>query len=153
MSRIDVAPTDLRDRLARIRRFDQLVAFLRDELDWPIGATDFDELTFEYTAAELGIDGRNAAKIQQIKRLRPLAPGQPWGIFFVKFQPKRLPVVALRRILGRVAIKERASAQAAERQSWAPDDLLFVSNYGEGNRRRIALAHSPSRRRAATCRL
>ena len=118
-----------------------------------IGATDFDELTFEYTAAELGIDGRNAAKIQQIKRLRPLAPGQPWGIFFVKFQPKRLPVVALRRILGRVAIKERASAQAAERQSWAPDDLLFVSNYGEGNRRRIALAHSPSRRRAATCRL
>ena len=134
-------PTDLRGRLARIRRFDQLVAFLRDELDWPIGTTDFDDLTFEYTAEELGIDDRNAVKIQEIKRLRPLAPGQPWGVFFVKFQPKRLPVVALRRILSQVAIKARPSAHAAEHQSWAPDDLLFVSNYGEGDRRRIAFAH------------
>ena len=134
-------PTDHREQLAGIRRFDQLVAFLRDELDWPIGSADFEELTFEYTPEELGIDGRNAAKIQEIKRLRPLAPGQPWGIFFVKFQPKRLPVVALRRILGQVAIRKRASAHAAERQSWAADDLLFVSNYGEGDQRRIAFAH------------
>ena len=70
-----------------------------------------------------------------------MAPGQPWGIFFVKFQPKRLPVVALRRILGRVAITKRPSADDAERPSWAPDDLLFVSNYGEGDQRRIAFAH------------
>jgi len=33
---------------------------------------------------------------------------QPWGIFFVKFEPKRLPVVALRRILSQVALKNRA---------------------------------------------
>ena len=131
----------LRDRIARIRRFDQLVAFLRDELDWPVGRAHFDDLTFDYTASELGIDVRNAAKIQEIKRLRPLAPGQPWGVFFVKFQPKRLPVVALRRILSQVAIKARPSAHAAERQSWAPDDLLFVSNHGEGDQRRIAFAH------------
>ena len=110
-------------------------------MDWPIGPADFEELTFEYTPDELGIDGRNAAKIQEIKRLRLLAPGQPWGVFFVKFQPKRLPVVALRRILGRVAITKRPSAHDAERPSWAPDDLLFVSNYGEGDQRRIAFAH------------
>ena len=83
-------PTDHRERLARIRRFDQLVAYLRDELGWPIGSDDFEELTFDYTAEELGIDAKNAAKIQEIKRLRPLVPGQPWGIFFVKFEPKRL---------------------------------------------------------------
>ena len=41
--------TRLRHRLARIRRFDQLIAFLRDELDWPIGRTDFEDLTFDYT--------------------------------------------------------------------------------------------------------
>lgn len=134
-------PTDHRERLARIRRFDQLVAYLRDELGWPIDSDDFEELTFEYTPEELGIDTRNAAKIQEIKRLRPLAPGQPWGIFFVKFEPKRLPVVALRRILGRVALKKRASANRSERQAWAADDLLFVSNYGEGEERRIAFAH------------
>ena len=134
-------PTDHRERLARIRRFDQLVAYLRDELGWPIDSEDFEELTFEYTPDELGIDAKNAAKIQKIKRLRPLVPSQPWGIFFVKFEPKRLPVVALRRILGQVAFKKRASANKSERQAWAADDLLFVSNYGAGEERRIAFAH------------
>lgn len=130
-----------RERLAAIRRFDQLVAYLRDELDWPIESADFEDLTFDYTPEELGIDTKNAAKIDKIKRLRPLAPDQPWGIFFVKFEPKRLPVVALRRILGRVTLKKRVSANSAERQAWAADDLLFVSNYGEGDERRIAIAH------------
>ena len=134
-------PTDHRERLARIRRFDQLVAYLRDELGWPIDSDDFEELTFEYTPEELGIDTKNAAKIQEIKRLRPLVPGQPWGIFFVKFEPKRLPVVALRRILGQVVLKKRTSANKSECQAWAADDLLFVSNYGEGDERRIAFAH------------
>ena len=133
--------TNYRDRLALIRRFDQLVAFLRDELDWPVDSDDFEELTFEYTPVELGIDAKNAAKIQEIRRLRPLVQNQPWGIFFVKFEPKRLPVVALRRILSQVAIRKRASANQSERQAWATDDLLFVSNYGEGEDRRIAIAH------------
>ena len=150
MSRIDVQPTHLRDRLARIQRFDQLVAFLRDELDWPIGRADFDDLTFEYTPEELGIDEGNAAKIQEIKRLRPLVPGQPWGVFFVKFAPKRLPVVVLRRILSQVEIKTRPQSHAADRPSWAPDDLLFVSSYGDGDHRQIAFAHfsKPSSTRA-----
>ena len=135
-------PTDHRESLARIRSFPQLVAYLRDELGWPIESDDFEELTFEYDPQEeLGIDAKNAAKIQQIKRLRPLVPGQPWGIFFVKFEPKRLPVVALRRILGQVGLKKRASANKSERQAWAADDLLFVSNYGEGDERRMAFAH------------
>ena len=133
--------TDHRERLAGIRRFDQLVAYLRDELGWPIDSDDFEELTFDYSPEELGIDEKNAAKIQEIKRLRPLVAGQPWGIFFVKFEPKRLPVVALRRILGRVTVKKRASANASERTSWNADDLLFISNYGEGGERRIAFAH------------
>jgi SOS-response transcriptional repressor LexA len=136
--------TDQRAELAGIRRFDQLVAYLRDRLDWPIGAADFEDLTFEYTPEELGIDAKNAAAIETIRRLRPLAPNQPWGIFFVKFEPKRLPVVALRRILSKVALKKRASANSSERQAWAADDLLFVSNYGEGDQRQITFAHFSS---------
>src|SRR5688572_9604064 len=134
-------PTDHRSRLAGIRRFDQLVAYLHHEMGWPIDSGDFEDLTFEYTPEELGIDLKNAAKIQEIKRLRPLAANQPWGIFFVKFEPKRLPVVALRRILGQVALKKRASANKSERQAWAADDLLFVSNYGLGDERQISFAH------------
>ncbi|MEQ1871387.1 MAG: acyl-CoA dehydrogenase family protein, partial [Vicinamibacterales bacterium] len=137
-------PTNHRAKLATIKRFDQLIAYLRDEMGWPIARDSFedvDDLFYEFTADELGIEPKTAAKIQEIKRLRPLSPKQPWGIFFVKFEPKKLPVVALRRILSQVALKKRASANSAERAAWAADDLLFVSNYGEGDERQISFAH------------
>src|SRR6185312_6070251 len=137
-------PTDHRAILANIKRFDQLIAYLRDEMGWPISRDSFedvDDLFYDFTADELGIDPKTAAKIQEIKRLRPLSPRQPWGIFFIKFEPKKLPVVALRRILGQVALKKRASANSAERTAWAADDLLFISNYGEGDERQISFAH------------
>ncbi|MHC4400174.1 MAG: Eco57I restriction-modification methylase domain-containing protein [Planctomycetota bacterium] len=98
-------------------------------------------MTFDYEPEELGLDAKITAKIDSIKQLRPMAPRQPWGIFFVKFEPRRLPVVALRRILSKVVIKKRASANRAERAAWSTDDLLFVSNYGEGEERRISFAH------------
>jgi type I restriction-modification system DNA methylase subunit/SOS-response transcriptional repressor LexA len=134
--------TDHRAELAAIKTFNQLIVYLRDEMGWPIeNGSAFEDLTFDYSPEELGIDAKNAAKIQEIKRLRPLSPKQPWGIFFVKFEPKKLPVVALRRILSQVALKKRASANSAERAAWAADDLLFVSNYGEGEERQISFAH------------
>ncbi|MEK6777312.1 MAG: type ISP restriction/modification enzyme, partial [bacterium] len=137
-------PTDHRSALANIKRFDQLIAYLRDEMGWPIARDSFedvDDLFYDFTADELGIDPKTAAKITEIKRLKPLSTRQPWGIFFVKFEPKKLPVVALRRILSQVALKKRASANSADRTAWAADDLLFVSNYGEGDERQISFAH------------
>src|SRR3954464_2078816 len=137
-------PTDHRAALANIKRFDQLIAYLRDEMGWPISQDSFDDvddLFYDFTADELGIDPKTAAKIESIKRLRPLSPKQPWGVFFIKFEPKKLPVVALRRILSQVALKKRASANSAELSAWAADDLLFVSNYGEGEQRQISFAH------------
>src|SRR5882672_1413362 len=137
-------PTDHRAQLAKIKTFPQLIAYLRDEMGWPIARDSFedvDDLFYDFTADELGIDPKTAAKIESIKRLRPLSASQPWGIFFIKFEPKKLPVVALRRILSQVALKKRASANSAERTAWAADDLLFISNYGEGDERRISFAH------------
>jgi predicted helicase len=137
-------PIDHRSVLANIRRFDQLIKYLRDEMGWPISQDSFDDdddLFYDFTTEELGIDMKNAAKIQRIQRLRPLSTHQPWGIFFVKFEPKQLPVVALRRILGQVAVKKRASANNPEQAAWSADDLLFVSNYGEGESRQISFAH------------
>jgi hypothetical protein len=68
------------EKLRNIKRFDQLVAYLRDELDWPIEKEDFEDLTFDWDADELGVDLKTAAKIQTME----------WGIFFVKFEPKRV---------------------------------------------------------------
>ena len=75
-------PTDHRTALAKIKRFDQLIAYLRDEMGWPIGRDSFeevDDLFYDFTAEELGIDAGSAAKIKEIKRLRPLSPAQPWA--------------------------------------------------------------------------
>ncbi len=134
-----MAANNLRD----IRAFPELVRYLEDELDWPLQEYGFDELTFEFTPAELGLKEEDAARIKTIHQLRPLASGQPWGIFFVEFENKKLPVVVLRRILSHLVIKKRASANKASAPAWHAEDLLFVTAFGEDgtDAREIAFAH------------
>ena len=130
-----------RDALLRIRTFVQLFAFLRDELEWPIESEDFEDTYFEYTPAELGLDETSTAAIERIRRLRPLSASQPWGVYFIDFERKRLPVVALRRILSSVVLKKRASVNSAERAAWERDDLLFISAHGDDETRHLTFAH------------
>ena len=131
-----------RDRLRKVSTFPSLVKYLQEELDWPIGSDDFeDDLTFDYSPEELGLDPTTAAKIDEIKRLRPLTANQPWGIFFVKFEPKRLPVIALRRILNQVVTKKRASANTSGLPSWEMANLILISSYGGSGKREISFAH------------
>ena len=127
--------------LHAIKTFSQLVKYLRDELDWPIEADDFEELTFDYAPEELGLDAATAVKIKEIKQLRPFTSKQPWGIFFVNFVPKQLPVVALRRILSTLVIKKRISANKSQQAAWRLHDLLFISSYGETEHRDMTFAH------------
>src|SRR5712691_10325944 len=109
--------TDL-ERLRAIKSFPSLVKYLREELDWPIESDDVEDLTFEYEAEELGLDAKTAAKIKEIKQLRPFVTGQPWGIFYINFEPKQLPIVALRRILGKLVLKKRTSGSQAQQATW-----------------------------------
>ena len=130
-----------RHPLQSIKTFPSLVKYLRDELDWPIDTEDFGDLTFEYPADELGLDAKLAAKVRDIKQLRRLANSQPWGIFFLDFEPKQIPVVALRKILANLVLRKRESANASERPAWQLHDLLFISRFGEGDERQLTLAH------------
>ena len=129
------------DRLRSIKTLPSLIKYLRDELDWPIESDDAEDMTFDFSPEELGIDTDNAVKIKEIKQVRPLTTNQPWGIFWVNFEPKRLPVVVLRRILSGLAIKKRASAQKARQRAWSLNDLLFISSYGESGERAVTFAH------------
>ncbi len=129
------------ERLRKIHTFPSLVKYLRDDLGWPIESNDFEEITFEYEPAELGLDPKTAVKVEKIMQLRPLTTNQPFGIFFLQFQPKRLPVVVLRRILQSLALKKRASANKADRAAWKKNDLLFISAHGEEQQRTITFAH------------
>ena len=127
--------------LRSIKTLPALIKYLREELNWPIESDDFDEITFDYSPDELGIDEKSNVKIKEIKQLRPLANDQPWGIFFINFEPKQLPVVVLRRILRSLVIKKRASANAAGRKMWQLNDLLFISSYGDQKERAISFAN------------
>ncbi len=133
-------------RLTDIQDFEQLLNYLHDELDWPISSDNFEDDFFEYSSEALGLDSQIAAKIQSIKRLRPLDVNQPWGIIFIEFEPKRLPILALRRILNHFLIKRRA---AADGPRWQMEDLLFISNYGQSEHRQITFAHFTSQHEGA----
>lgn len=132
-------PADLRT----ITDFADLLAYLRDELHWPVEDYALEDLTFEYDADELGLKDEEAEKLKDgtIRQLRPLPGGQPFGIFFVEFGAARLPVVVLRRILNALVIKKRNSANPADRQRWDAADILFISAFGESDDREIAFAH------------
>ena len=131
------------NQLRDIRTFPALVKYLESELEWPIDADSFEALTFEYLPAELGLKDADAVKIKRIHQLRPLATGQPWGIFFVEFEKKRLPVVVLRCILSHLVVKKRQSANKSDQAVWNPEDLLFISAFGDEttSQREIAFAH------------
>ncbi|MFQ5421038.1 MAG: N-6 DNA methylase, partial [Anaerolineae bacterium] len=128
-------------KLRTVTSFPDLVDYLRDELDWPIEVEDADEIVFHYEPDELGIDPKHAVKINSIRQIRPLAEGQPWGVFYIDFESKKLPVVVLRRIL-RALVPGNRSRQA-ERPVWDMDDLLFISAFGDqaARQREIAFAH------------
>ncbi len=131
-----------RKRLRNIKTFHQLIAFLRDELWWPIDrGEDEDDLTFDWSD-DLGLEASAKVGIKEIKQLRPLESGQPWGIFFINFEKKRLPIVILRRILNALVVKKRASANKGQRAAWQQHDLLFISAYGEDDEaRQLTFAH------------
>ena len=136
-----------------VKTFASLVKYLRDELDWPIESDDVEDLTFDYEPEELGLDAKTAVKIKEIKQLRPLASNPPWGIFFINFEPKQLPIVALRRILRALVFKKRVSGSRAQQKTWQLNDLLFISSYGESSDRAITRRTFLRTRNLATCRL
>lgn len=130
-------------QLRNIHTFNDLLRYLEEKLDWPLKEYQFDEITFEYQPEELGLKDEEAAKVKNIHQLRPLQSGQPWGIFFVEFENKKLPVVVLRRILSHLVIKKRASANKAREAAWHAEDLMFITTFGEDDsvQREIAFAH------------
>jgi hypothetical protein len=132
------------DRIRSICDFSELIEFLHEEMNWPIASDSLEEvagLFYSYDPEELGIDAKVAAKIQSIRRLKPLTPKQPWGIFFIEFEDKPLPVAALRRILSAVEIRRRTRNTTHTGPTWHARDLLFIANHGAGETRGITFAH------------
>ena len=57
------------DRLKSIKTLRQLLAYLRDELDWPIQSEEPEEIVFDYTPEDLGLNAKAAVKIKEINKI------------------------------------------------------------------------------------
>jgi len=130
-------PTNIQN----IKNFPALIKYLRTDLGWPVDEEDADNLTFDYDPEELGLDEKTAVKVRAAKQLRPLVAGQPWGIFWIDFEPKKLPVTIMRRILNQLVAKKRGAK--SHQATWNLDDLLFISAVGneKSDQREITFAH------------
>jgi len=124
-----------------IKNFPQLIKYLRTDLGWPVDEEDAENLTFDYEPDELGLDKDSAVKVRAAKQLRPLVAGQPWGIFWIDFEQKKLPITVMRRILNQLVAKKRGGN--AHQATWNLDDLLFISAVGneKTDQREITFAH------------
>nr|MBC8217898.1 N-6 DNA methylase [Planctomycetota bacterium] len=129
------------DKIRQVDDFESLIVFLRDELEWPLEAEDIENLYFDYDPEELGLSEDVAVNINFIKQLRPLAENQPWGIFYIDFEPKRLPVVVLRKVLQKLVVKKRPTSQKSNLPGWQMNDLLFINSFGQQDERAITFAH------------
>lgn len=127
--------------LLKIKDFESLLEFLVDDLEWPIpeGLGEY-ELTFVYTPEEIGLSDDQADKMSaSVKQLRPFVENQPWAIFWLDFETKKMPVTVLRRILRHFVVKRRAANPDAP--TWQMEDIMFVAGHGEEGARGVTFAH------------
>lgn len=148
----------MQDRISRdvqsIRNFESLVSFLRDTLNWPIPdeGLDFDDITFDWSAADLELDANTQARIigcrqlqlfdlefdlseidphaqaqqQLLIELGVLNERQPWGVFFIEFN-NDVELDACRTLLRRVlrGLIDRPT-RSASLPFWDYDKILFI---------------------------
>src|SRR5262245_21422884 len=114
------------ERLRSIKSFSDLINYLTEGLDWEFQTDDIDDLSYDYSLTDFGLDPKSAAKIKAIKQIIPLVDKQPWGIFWIDFAGQMLSVSAFRGILRGLVAKKRESANESERKKWRVEDLLFI---------------------------
>lgn len=125
--------------LKNINSFESLVDYLKEKLYWPIEAEEAEDITFDYNPEDLGIEEQYVPKIKSIKQIRPLTDNQPWGLFYIDFETKKLPIVVLRRLLRALIFSSRKRIDRMK--SWNLHDLIFISSLGEAENRQVSFAH------------
>ena len=94
--------------LKNVNSIESMLRYCNDSLKWNIAEDyfdDIDELTYDFTASDLGIKDEEFAKINTLKQMRPLYDNQDWAVFLVDFEGKRIDVTALRRVLNAIIPK------------------------------------------------
>jgi predicted helicase len=106
---------------------DEVIAFLSDQLGWPVDASELEKSTFKYTPDELGVDATVGDRINSIRQIRPVTVNQPWGIFLLDLSGTTLTKKTIREVLKGLTAKRRAEKQPG---SWNKENLLFIVSSG-----------------------
>lgn len=127
--------------IKKIKDFKTLAHFLAEELNWPIDPdnVDVEDLVFDYSPEDIGLSEEFATKVKFIKQIRPLDSNQPWSVFWIDFENKKLPLTVLRRILNVFVTKKRGNSRNLATKEL--EDIMFVSGHGEDTNRAITFAH------------
>lgn len=104
-----------------------LIDFLRDGLSWPLPDVTHlqsDDILIDWKPEELHLDPAKVAKLVDITQLPPLTAKQSFGVFFLNFDGRNLPITAVRRLVHRLVNNKRGRGSGTH-PTWALDDLLF----------------------------
>jgi predicted helicase len=113
-----------------------MLKYCTEHLGWAIDEEyfeDIDDITFDFYPEDLGLKDDAFAKIRSLKQVRPFVDNQPWGIFALDFESKKMEVSALRKILYALIPKKRG----VEHKTWACENLLFLCFWGESTYRTV----------------
>lgn len=120
-------PVNQRAAIKAANSLDDLLIFLRDQLDWPIPPEmDLEDAGVKVDPSEIHLDPKSSAKMTNIYRLLPPTGDEPFGVYFVEFSGGKFPVGAVKRLLERV-VKKRRSTKSGHVGRWGKDDLIFVT--------------------------
>lgn len=95
------------------------------------------QYTYDFTAEDIGLKTEAFAKVSSFKQLRPMTDNQPFGIFAITFESKKLEVSALKKILSKLVTKKRNNP---EYPTWNKQDLIFLCFWGDNSEHYIGFA-------------
>ena len=137
--------TDIR----AVRNVEDLLGYFAGKLGWNVDPSLFesiDDISYDFTAADLGLADDAFAKIRTLRQLRPFDGNQKWAMFCIEFDSRKFEVSAIRKILSELVPRRRKDPN---RPVWNMRDILFLCDWGGGTERTIGLAHFEQRESGA----
>lgn len=137
--------TDIR----AVRNVEDLLGYFAGKLGWNVDPSLFesiDDISYDFTAADLGLADDAFAKIRTLRQLRPFDGNQKWAMFCIEFDSRKFEVSAIRKILSELVPRRRKDPN---RPVWNMRDILFLCDWGGGTERTVGLAHFEQRESGA----
>lgn len=123
-------------QLKNVYDLESMLKYCTEHLGWAIDEEyfeDIDDITYDFYPEDLGLKDEAFAKMRSLKQVRPFIDNQPWGIFAIDFESKKMESSALRKILYALIPKKRG----ADHKTWDCENLLFLCFWGESAYRTV----------------